>query len=319
MSNVVTISQNVNSVIETIAKKFDLDTAYVMSVYMKYATSGNDEKKALLKTKGDIETDFGNLLSNAPTLYGYVLNDYGPSDILEAMRNKAKRMYDESEESKQKAIDMGMISYDGVPLDYRNFVNFGKPNENKGMPLEGSLWQRSVLAIIATDKNFTSPTMVELTADGDFARDMPIVEAQKFYQFRGNLNPKYPSKVRLSNGTKFVPITAKVSAADVANKLQTVDISDVDTEYAANFAGKKGGNYLAAIRGSVLAMNLNAIGGNRTFVLTDEAMESQIRCKINEKAEIVFQQADEVIIFARLFPGKDGKIGAQVRTYMVVA
>jgi hypothetical protein len=288
-------------------------------MYMTAITKADgNEKKALMIVNGQLQTEYGNLFSNAPTLYTYVLNDYGPSDIFQLMRNKSTRMYEESEESKQKAIDMGMVSYDGIPLDYRTAI-FGKPNENKGMPLEGSLWQRSILAIVAEDKVFSNPTVVELTADKEFARDMPIVEAGKFYQFRGNINPKYPSKIRLSNGTKFVPITAKVSVADVANKLQTIELKDVEAEYNANFAGKKASNYLVAIKGSVLAMSLTAIKGNRTFVLTDEAMDTQMRCKISENIQIRFAQADDVVVFARLFPGKDGKIGAQVRTYMVVA
>jgi hypothetical protein len=65
-------------------------------------------------------------------------------------------------------------------------------------------------------------------------------------------------------------------------------------------------------------MNLDAIKGNRSFVIFDDDTMLDMRCKISEKIPVKFQLADDVIVFAKLFPGRDGKIGAQVRTYMVV-
>lgn len=316
--SVQTISANVIGKIETLSKKFNIGFDEVMSIYNKYAVAGNNEKVSLLKTIADVETEYGNIKSNAPTLYAYVLNDFGPSDIFELMRGKATRMY-ENPQTQQKAIDEGYVNYEGIPLDYRTKL-FGKPNEQYGEPLTGSLWQRSIMAIVSQDDVFTTPMIVDLAASDEFAKELPLVEAGKIYQFRGNINPKYPSKINISAGTKFKEVTnAKISAADIANKIPTVDLKDAEIEYSANFAGKANGKYLAAVKGSVLTLDLNPIKGNRTFYLIDEALDTQMRCKISENTSIRFSQADDVIVFCKLFPGRDGKIGAQVRAYMVVA
>lgn len=316
MSIVTSISQNVIEKVERMAKLFNVDETYVMSIYNKYAMSGLPEKVALLKTRGDVEVEFGNIASNAPTMYAYVLNDYGPSDIFELMRNKSKRLFDDPN-TKEKAIEDEMVNYEGVPLDYRKNV-FGKPNEAYGTPLEGSLWQREIKALVSKTEDFASPTLVSLTADKDFAKELPTVEPFKFYAFRGNVNTKNPNKVRISNGTKFRTYASKVTVAEMVNKLPITELKDVELEYKENFAGKQNNDYLAVIRGNVIWMNLTPIMGNRTFIIVDESMDTQMRCKLSEKIDITFKQTDDVVLFTRLFPGKDGKIGAQVRAYLVV-
>jgi hypothetical protein len=317
MSKVVNISENVTSKLEILSKKFNVGMDYLTPIYMKYATAGSTEQKALVLTNGDIEAEFGNLASGAPTMYAYVLNDFGIVDIFEMMRQKSKRLYDDPE-TQQKAIDDGLVSFDGTPLDYRLKV-FGKDNELYGQPLTGTSYQRTIVAILSKDEAFNTVELVELGADSDFAKELPTVEAYKFYAFRANQNPKFPFKVRLSKGTKFRVITPTVTIAEIASKIPTTEIADIETEYNANFAGKKRTNYLTAIRGSVTWMGLDVIGGNRTFILVDESIENQLRCKLPETIPVVFTRGDDMIAFSRLFPGRDGKIGAQIRSYLVVA
>jgi len=316
MSKVFNISGQVQEKIETLAKRFNIEIGQVMSIYMQNYSKVENEKTAFRLTAGAIQEEFGNVISNAPTMYVYVLHDFGTSDIYELMRAKSLRLYDDPE-TQQKAIDDGLISFDGVPLDYRKQV-FGKENENYGQPLTGSSYQRSILAIKATDPLFKDAMFVELTADKEFAKNIPEVEAFKFYSVRGNPNKKNPSRINLSSGTKFREYASEVTVAEISAKIPSISIGDAETVYNSVYAGKKKVDTLTAIRGSVTWMNLDAIKGNRSFVIFDDDTMLDMRCKISEKTPVKFQLADDVIVFAKLFPGRDGKIGAQVRTYMVV-
>lgn len=317
MAEVFSINENLIKKIETLASKFNLKSEQVMSMYMGNYSQCKDEKLAFKKTAGMIQEEYGNLVSGAPTLYVYVLDDFGTSDIFELMRGKSKRLY-ENPETQQKAIDDGVVSFDGIPLDYRKML-FGKPNENYGQPLVGTAFKRSILAILGKDANFsTGATFVELSADGDNAKDLPNIGQYKFYAFRGNIGKKDETKVSISSGTKFKEYTPDITVAELAAKLTTITIDEAEGAYQSIYAGKKKVSTLVAIKGSVTNLSLNPIKGNRAFVLFDDDSMSYMRCKIAERANIAFKETDDIIIFTSLFPGKDGKIGAQVRTYMVV-
>jgi hypothetical protein len=318
MSQVYTISQEATTKIEKWATKFNTKFDDVAAIYMKNLVSVNgDEKKALVYSKIALEEEFGSLLSNAPFYWGYVLEDNGVTDIFELMRQKSINMAQSDDPTiRAEAETNGYVDINGVPLDYRKTV-FGEPNVGFGNPLTGHSYQRAILAIISADEAFSKPSLVELTAEGEFAKNLDKVPNGTFYKFRVNVNPKYPNRARLSAGTKFSPVTSTITLAEIANKLNTCAFTDLDIEYGNNFAGKKRTSYLTALRGYVAAMSLTPMKGSRLFVMIDTD-DGQVKCYIREQVPITFKKADDVIAFARLYMGKDGKIGAQVRAYMVV-
>jgi hypothetical protein len=301
------------------ATKFDITEEVIMPQYLANLTAKDgNEAKALIATKIALEKEYGSLLSNAPFFYGYVLEDNGTVDIFELMRGKAIRMSNSEDPSvRAQAEELGLVDINGTPLDYRKTV-FGKANGFYGQPLTGHSYQRNILAIVSEDENFTNPFIAELTAQDEYAKNLEKVSPFAFYKFRANFNPKYPTKVRLSAGSKFSAITPAITIAEVANKIPTVSFEDLDAEYGANFAGKKRTSYLTAIRGYVAAPNLTVIKGSRAFTLMDDETDGAIRCRLPESVPVVFQETDAVIVFAKLYAAKNGKIGAQVRAYAVV-
>jgi hypothetical protein len=322
MSEVVVASQKATEKLEQWAGKFKVAVEVVQSTYMKNLFATKDEKLSLRKTMIELQKEYGSLLSNAPFFYAYVIDDSGLVDIFELMRQKSIKAYESDDNAiRDKAINVdNIVTIDGTPLDYRKTV-FGKPNEYFGQPLTGHSYQRTLLGIVSTDEAFTTPFVAEISAQGDFAKEMEATPLYKFYAFRGNQNKKYPGRVRLSAGTKVKEVTEpKVTVAEVANKIKAFAFNELEMVYGEQFAGKKRTYYLAPVRGYVAAMSLQAFQGSRVFVLMDDETEEQLRCRISETIPIIFKEADDVLALVRLYASKkDGKIGAQVRAYLVVS
>jgi hypothetical protein len=210
-----------------------------------------------------------------------------------------------------------MITEDGTPLDYRDKV-FGRINENKGLPLTGHQYQRTFFGIVSSTEDFNNPIVAQMIASGDFAKTLNNIEVKKFYKFRGNQNRKNPNRINLGPSTKFIQVESKITPREIADKISSIPIDQVEEDYKNNFVGKKNVSYVCPLRGAVTYLSLEPIGEHRIFVLTDEDSGSQIRCRIHESVPISFSTSDELLTFNRLYSDRNGKIGAQVKAYMVI-
>jgi hypothetical protein len=304
------ISGEAQEELQKLSEKFKVDFGYVMSIFMGHGST-TTEAKALIFTKGDLQNE-----STRQSFYIYVLDDTGPVDMYELMRQKVARLLAGSD-THSKAIEDGMATEDGIVLDYREKV-FGKPNENKGMPLEGTSWQRTILAIVADNEAFDGAVLAEITTNNEPAKDIPLVEPFNVYKALINKNKKNPLRYSFGKNSKFNRIPSTVTNAEIANKITTETMDNLERVYTAQFAGKKRTNYLVPIRGYITWMSLDAIKGSRPLILTDQDTEEWIRCGLYEKVPVVYQRADEILAFARLYTTRDGKIGANIRAYMVI-
>jgi len=210
-----------------------------------------------------------------------------------------------------------MASPDGVVLDYRKTV-FGKPNPDLGMPLDGTSYQRTIIAIVADNENFTGATLAEISGNDKAAKNLPTVEPFKTYKAFVNQNKKNPQRYSLYESSKFQPITVPVTSTEIGNKITATEFGDLEDIYRKEFAGKKNSRVLVPIRGYVTWLGMEVIQGRRSFILTDPDTEEGISCKMAEKMPVAFQRADEIVAFAKLWASKQNKIGCDVKAYMVV-
>lgn len=310
------ISLKTKEILNKWATKLKVDITKVEAIYNQHLLKVQDEKKARLLTIGSLQEEYGSIASNAPFYYIYVLEDSGVVDIFELMRQKAINMLNDPARHDQ-ALSEGLITEDGTPLDYRKMV-FGKLNDQKGMPLVGSSKQRTILALASSKEDFSGPFVGELIARGDFAENLDNFEHWKFYKVRANPGKNSPTRLNLGPASKFQDYNPPLTLAEIANRIPIDPIDDLHKIYDREFAGKKRTNYLSAIRGSVTFLMLQPIYNSRIFALTDEDAGADIRCRISENIPIIFQEADEVLAFCRLYLDKQKKIGAQVRAYMVI-
>jgi len=308
---VFTISGKAQEKLQHYADKFKVEFGYAMSIFMGYMSTGVAEGAALLSTMGALQNE-----SQRQSFYVYVLNDSGPIDIFELMRLKVNRLF-EDPATHDKAIEDGMVTEDGTVLDYRDKV-YGKENITKGEPLTGSLYNRTILAIVASNENFDGATLSEITSQKEPAVEFPMVEPYNVYKALINQNRKNPLRYSFGKASKFTKIPSAVTNAEIANKITTVPIENLEEVYNAEFAGKKRTNYLVPIRGFVTYLNFEVIRGSRSLIITDQDTEAWINCRLNEKVPVVFKTPDEILAFARLYAGRNGKIGAEVKAYMVV-
>jgi len=319
MSKVVPISMS-KETSDKIAKwaiKFGVTTEYIEGIYAKNFMKINDEKRARALTMGNLEEEFGSIISNAATFYVYLLSDSGPVDIFDLMRQKSLNMYNDPDRSAE-AQSKQMISPDGIPLDYRKQV-FGKLNEGFGLPLTGSLFSRSFIGVVSETEDFTKAFISEMIAKDEFAKTLNDVVPRHFYKFRGNQNKKVPTRITISKTTKFIPFQPKVTVGEIAAKVPMVyEIENLEDVYREQFAGKKNTAFLAPVRGTVIHMSLEAFKGARNFIIYDEDSEQKLRCRISDKIPIEFKASDEVLTFNRLYADRSGKIGAETKAYMVI-
>jgi len=308
------ISAKVDDKAEKYAKKFNVSKEYVMSLYMSNMNQLQDEKKALLSTYGDLLYESGR-----DVYYTYILNDEGPIDMFELMRQSVTRVLEHgNEEEIDKVYADEKAWEDGTVLDYRKTV-FGRPNENKGQPLTGSSWQRTIWCIVADNESFEGAKLVEITSSGDTAKNLDIVPGFAYYKAFINPSKKNPNRFSFGKTSAFKPWIPKVSNAEIANRIPVIDIGpDLEEEYKKYFAGKKYPRHVTAIRGYVTWMSLDVVRGTRQLIITDGDTEESIKCNLPESIPVTYQKVDEIIAFTRLFARRNGKIGAEIRAYMVV-
>ena len=315
MSEVV-LSIKTKETLEKWSKKLNVDFKTVNDIFTKFLSEEKDEKKARLKTIGTLQEEYGSLISNAQWFYVYLLDDSGVIDIFDLMRQKSINMFNDPNRQ-QEALDKGMVTIDGTPLDYREKV-YGKINENKGLPLTGHLYSRTFFGIVSNVENFDSPFIGEMTANGEYAQNLNTIGTFKFFKFRGNQNRKNPNRINLGPATKFIEIGTKITPREIADKVFTVPMDQVEQNYKDNFAGKKNVSYVCPIRGSVTYLSLQPIQNHRIAVLSDEDSASNIRCRFHESIPINFQAYDELLTFNKLYSDRQGRIGANVKAYMLL-
>jgi hypothetical protein len=308
---VFAISGEAQAKLEKLSTDYKAEFGYVMSLFTHYMAETQNEKKAYLNTLGDLQNE-----ANKTSFYTYVLDDNGIIDIFELMRGKVNRLL-EDPETFDKTVADGMASPDGVVLDYRKTV-FGKPNANLGMPLDGTSYQRSIIAIVADNENFTGATLAEISGNDKAAKALPPVEPFKTYKAFINQNKKNPQRYSLYEGSKFQPIATVVTNAEIANKITATEFDALEEIYRKEFAAKKNSRVLVPVRGYVTWLGMEVINGRRSFILTDPDTEEGISCKMQEKMPVAFQRADEIIAFVKLWASKQNKIGCDVKAYMVI-
>lgn len=323
----IQISEKVKANLTNKANQYKVDLDTVTKIYTDAISSGKNEMQALVTVKKELENDYGNASTTSPIWFVYTLHDFGVSDIFEQMRTKAVKMYNSEDLTiKDEAINKKMVDYDGTPLDYRE-KEFGKPNENFGKPLVGSSYARTILAIASSDMEFTNPQFLELNISGETANTIPPVEPYKFYRVRGKQNPKYPTKLRISANASFRPYPSIVTASEITNKFDTYNINKLEDVYKELFAGKGFKVPEVAVRGWVTDVNRNVMKskfadpskkGKRTFVLCDDDADAMVKCNITEEIPLILKETDQAIVWVKLFPEKSGRIGAQVRAYMII-
>ena len=310
------INSKTKDILDKWSKKLEIDPQYTEEAFLKFLETEKDEKKARLKTIGKLQEEFGSVISNAPWFFTYLLDESGIVDIFELMRQKSINWYNDPERH-DNALNQGMITEDGTPLDYREKV-LGKLNEKKGLPLTGHSYLRTFFGIVSSTEDFNSPIIAEMIASGDFAKTLNNIEVKKFYKFRGNQNRKNPSRINLGISTKFIQIDPKITSREIAEKINSIPIDQIEDDYKNNFAGKKNVSYVCPLRGGVTYLSLEPVKEHRIFVLTDEDSGAQIRCRIHESVPISFSVSDELLTFNRLYSDRNGKIGAQLKAYMVI-
>lgn len=315
MSEVV-LSIKTKETLEKWSKKLNVDFKTVNDIFTKFLSEEKDEKKARLKTIGTLQEEYGSLISNAQWFYVYLLDDSGVIDIFDLMRQKSINMFNDPNRQ-QEALDKGMVTIDGTPLDYREKV-YGRTNENKGLPLTGHSYLRTFFGIVSNTENFDSPFISEMIASGEYAKELNTVQTFKFFKFRGNQNRKNPYRINLGPATKFIKIENKITPREIADKVFTVPMDQVEQDYKDNFAGKKNVSYVCPIRGSVTYLSLQPIQNHRIAVLSDEDSASNIRCRFHESIPINFQAYDELLTFNKLYSDRQGRIGANVKAYMLL-
>jgi len=313
----IEISKETIQKLEGYAQKYKVSIDEVVAKFNKNLEKLQNEKKARIVTVGDLEEEFGNLVTNAPFFYVYVLDDSGIQDIFDMMRSKSYRLYDNAE-TRQDAIDQGFITMDRIALDYRKNV-FGKPNEHKGEPLTGSLFNRTIFCIASTTPDFEQVFVAEIGMNGEDAKTTDSIERWTFYEVRANQGKNRPDRLNLSKGSKFKVHNTIVTPAELANKIMSCEFASLDKEYRDNFAGKKNTNYATILKGDVSWMSLDVFNGSRVFLLFDDDTEKAVKSRISDNIPITFKSGDTLLTFNRLFANrKTGNIDAQVKAYMVI-
>lgn len=167
-------------------------------------------KQTLQRWLGTQRRDTGTVFSPAPTFTGIVMGDAGLKDFVEIMKRKAEFLY-KNIETRQKAINEMVVSSDGMPLDKREKINYGRDdNPNLGQPFpddEKSLY-RAVFAL-GTRGTELGPQvdLIRININGDEAEEYENPPVGSVVQWRGNPKKKNPYGFIDLNAISDKPLT----------------------------------------------------------------------------------------------------------------
>jgi len=290
----------------------------------KYIEEHKDLKKAWRKFRVDLLCEEGSLVSNATPFYGYLIGDSGIRDRIEELKEIALKMY--NSDRQQEAIERGMVSPDGVPLDWRTKNRFGQPNPRKGLPLEGSEFVRELYAVASSTPDFERPFLARIVAYGENATNMKQIQLFKFYKFRANVGrkPRESNIITLNVGraTLFREYPSEITIEEIVNKLPVNDLDSLflEEEYKNHYENKSRTSYLSLVRGVVGPVYLEPRNNYRSFrMISEDEDETTPWCRIPVTVPITFKRGDELIVLGRIWKSRrDGSYGLDVKGYIFI-
>uniref|UniRef100_A0A6M3XD70 Uncharacterized protein n=1 Tax=viral metagenome TaxID=1070528 RepID=A0A6M3XD70_9ZZZZ len=309
----------------TWAKKIGYQEEELVSRFNEYVKETSNEVIAYKRLRTELSDEHGSLLSSATPFYGYIIGDSGLYDRIDNMRQSATRAYDNLD-TRQKAIDAGRVTDDGTVLDYRKKTRFGQDNLKFGLPIEGTELEKDLMAVISSDPNFEVIRVAKIVGSGDDSAILEGVQCFNWYAFRGTVGKSRADtnviNIYIGAGTKFRPFDTKLTPIELANKIESIEVSDsiLGRMYKDKYDKKPNSQYIAVVEGMVAQTFLEPRDNRRSFTIIDEESgeaKNKLRCNISVNIPIVFKIYESLLVFGKLWKSaRTNKYGIEVKGYL---
>ncbi len=266
---------------------------------------------------GALRRETGSIFSPAPTWTGIIFGDSGLMDFIEIMKRKAEYLY-KNPETKQKALTDMLVDRNGVPLDPREKVNYGRdenPNYGRPFPEDEHSYYRALYGVCSRGTEFTDIQFFRLNINDESAVEVEY-PVRTTVQFRANpkRKPKYGFLDLNAISNKDLQVISVASdIPDIIDALdmttwRTYSIGDLSTLYGMH---KNDRSVPVLLFANVATINpeVNDKTGNRTLWIDDADLES-----FDTPGVALFIKGDVPLNFGLdskvLFVGKPSKIGS---------
>ena len=295
--------------IRKLAEKYGKPEEELQKKFLELKASGLSEVLAYRRLRGDLDRSRGTNLSPAVSYLVYIFGDTGVLDFVDLMRKKAIAMFNDPYR-KQIAIDQGIITRDGIPLDTRKKVNFkDNPNYGRELPEEDSSVARTLFAI-ASKVGSGDYEFARINAQGrELAYSSVPLFTWKICRFNigrrpdeGYLSLNASNAIGLRYEDPELTISkepAKILREGLWKPITLPDIPDNWELYGQDEEGKKR-NVPLLLEADIKEIREVSEIGDRQIILSDENSELDLMCMIKENFPIRFGLDSRVIFVGEI-------------------
>lgn len=224
---------------------------------------------------------------------GIVLGATQPEDAIENSKRIAISIYNKD---KNRAIEEKWTTEDGIPLDKRNWVR-GQNNPNKGMPLEGEDWRRTIVGL-ATRANDGDYKFFTLQCYGKDAVNINVpLNTPVFFRAVEKAVEAHRMNLNTSSVTTFRPIEENIKIEEeLRQKNLITPLKQVQEWYEYN---KKTKGAILVTEGSVYRIRREPNErGRRSITLTEpEDPDTMQSFSVPEHIKLNFEEDSRVLAF----------------------
>lgn len=297
-----------NERLEQIATEFQIGAEEVETIYNEYLKLETKEPKvdrAFKRTRNHYKRALVGVKEEA-FFQGLIVGARELTDIYEQMRQKSKRMYDNSE-TKEQAIAENYISIDGTtPLDYRKKVFGTQDNRNYGKPLTGSQFQREMFCVRRkedADGNYGNYEFQRIVATGKRAQNLEVPAKFKLLRFRASVQK---NRLGIMGLTRFEEVQEECNVEEIIKGAMPTYLADeIDEHYLKPTPIEQRRREVVCIEGGVLTLGLH--GDNKYIDISTDSMKGYIRCFIRGNLEVDFGEDSRVLVIGTPNYGRGGQ------------
>jgi len=294
----------ISDILATYAKKFNKTIEELEQLYNEESSKctiteeGKKRRLVLTKITNRLKREAG-ITSATKEYIGIALGITDLVDQIEVLRRIAEK---EDSLDHEKAVREGYVDEEHVPLDRRERI-MGMENPNKGLPLQGHDYRRTVIGLCTpVESNEEDWKLFSLRYYGKNAENLNV-PLNKFCTFRA-IPKSEEGKSRVLNAseiaTRFIECNIDRDVSEILRKLDlVVSLDKVDDWYQMYQEASTPKPFLI-IEGGVYRKRPSTRSNRTTLILSEiEYPDILIRCSVPEYIPLNFGEDSRVIVIGK--------------------